>query len=186
MIGLKRDTVRVVDHDPGWAVLGAEACLQVKQAGDNLIADVQHVGSTAVPDLPAKPILDLAAAVTTLEAIPELVEKLEAIGYIYRGDGKDEGGHLFIRKSGPDIRTIHLHVVTLDDVQWTNYLRFRDLLRQDASLRERYAKLKQELKDRFPVDRKAYTDSKHDFIRAIIDSKAQHPIAGYGLHAHRT
>ena len=71
----------------------------------------------------------------------------------------------------PAIRTIHLRAVTLDDVQWTNDLRFRDTLRQNADLRRRYAKLKLELKERFPDDRQANTDSKHDFIRAVIDSK---------------
>ena len=170
MIGLQRYTVRVVDHHPGWADLATEACHQVRAAGGNLIADVQHVGSTAVPDLPAKPILDLAAAVTTLDVIPALIEKLVALGYIYRGDGGDAGGHLFVWESAPDVRTIHLHVVSHDDAQWRNYLRFRDLLRQDPALRRRYAELKEELRKRFPDDRKSYTDAKHNFIRGVLDS----------------
>jgi len=67
MIGLKRHTVDVVDHDPSWTVLGVLACQTVRNACGELLADVQHVGSTAVPDLPAKPILDIAAAVVTLD-----------------------------------------------------------------------------------------------------------------------
>jgi GrpB-like predicted nucleotidyltransferase (UPF0157 family) len=63
MIGLKRHTVEVVDHDPGWAMLAFEACQAVRSACGALLVDVQHVGSTAVPDLPAKPVLDIAAAV---------------------------------------------------------------------------------------------------------------------------
>jgi len=173
MIGLKRHTVRVVDHNPGWGDLAVEACRRVRDAGGDLISDVQHVGSTAVPDLPAKPILDLAAAVTTLDVIPELIKRLMALGYIYRGDGKDSGGHLFVWESKPEVRTIHLHVVTLDDSQWSNYLRFRDLLRRDSCLRKRYAKLKEKLVERFPCDRKSYTDSKHDFIRGVLNWEAQ-------------
>jgi GrpB-like predicted nucleotidyltransferase (UPF0157 family) len=80
MIGLRRNTVRIVDHHPDWMALATEACRWVRLAGDDLILDVQHVGSTSVPDLPAKPILDLAAAVATLDAIPELIERLTARG----------------------------------------------------------------------------------------------------------
>lgn len=173
MIGLNRHTVRVVEHNRGWPGVAAKACRQVRETGGVLLCDVQHVGSTAVVGLPAKPILDLAAAVTTFDVIPELIEKLTALGYIYRGDGEESGGHLFVWESEPNVRTVHLHVVTLDDVQWTNYLRFRDLLREDAGIRERYAELKQELSKRFPDDRRSYTDSKHAFIRRVLDTKAQ-------------
>ena len=177
MIGLRRHTVRVVDHDPGWADLAAEACRRVRRAAGGIVVDVQHVGSTAVPGLPAKPILDLAAAVAASDAIPELVEKLTMLGYIYRGDGEDSGGHLFVWESSPDVRTIHLHVVELSDDQWGDYLRFRDLLRQDPEVRRRYAELKQELHAKFPKDRKSYTDSKHEFIREILKTRAR-PLDG--------
>ena len=93
MIGLNRHTVQIVEHYPGWAALAASACRDIQLAAGNLIADLQHVGSTAVPDLPAKPIFDIAAGVQTLAAIPELVKRVSAIGYIYRGDGGTEGGH---------------------------------------------------------------------------------------------
>jgi GrpB-like predicted nucleotidyltransferase (UPF0157 family) len=144
----------------------------VQEACDDLIIDVQHVGSTSVPDLPAKPILDLAAAVATLDVIPDVIGKLTELGYIYRGDGGDTGGHLFVRDSKPGVRIIHLHVVSHDDVQWNNYLRFRDLLRQDSNLRKRYAELKKELRRKFPADRERYTDSKRDFIRRALKTQA--------------
>ena len=92
MIGLKRHTVDVVDHDPSWTVLGVLACQTVRNACGELLADVQHVGSTAVPDLPAKPILDIAAAVVTLDSMPELVRRLAGVGYLYGGDHGDAGG----------------------------------------------------------------------------------------------
>lgn len=165
--------MRVVDHHGGWARLASEACEQVRKAGGEMIVDVQHVGSTSVPDLPAKPILDLAAAVNALDAIPDLVRNLSALGYVYRGDAADQGGHLFVCEPEPDIRTIHLHVVTHDDAQWHNYLRFRDLLSADAALRRRYAALKRELCARFPNDRKSYTESKQDFIRGVLSTTAR-------------
>jgi GrpB-like predicted nucleotidyltransferase (UPF0157 family) len=147
----------------------------VREAAGPLALDVQHVGSTAVPHLPAKPVLDLAAAVSALEVMPELIRRLTDLGYIYRGDGKDEGGHLFVWESEPDVRTIHLHVVTDGDPQWANYLRFRDRLRADPALRRRYAELKRRLHRRFPGDRKYYTDGKHHFIRAVLAVDASPP-----------
>lgn len=168
MIGLRRHTVQVVDHDPAWASFAADVCRRIREAGGDLIVDIQHVGSTAVPDLPAKPILDLAAAVTTLDVIPELIERLAASGYIYRGDGADRGGHLFVWESEPGVRTIHLHIVTQDDIQWTNYIRFRDLLRRNPYLRAEYAELKHDLQARFPDDRESYTDAKRDFILGVL------------------
>jgi GrpB-like predicted nucleotidyltransferase (UPF0157 family) len=168
MIGLQRHIVQIVEHHPGWAALAATACRDIQRVAGDLIADLQHVGSTAVPDLPAKPILDIAAGVQTPEAISELIKRLPDIGYIYRGDGGTEGGHLFVQESSPDVRTIHLHVVACHDTQWRNYLLFRDLLRRDVAIRQQYAALKQELGHRFRDDRKSYTDAKHDFIRGVL------------------
>ena len=168
MIGLKRHTVQVVDHQRGWAALAADTCQEVQLAGGDLLADVQHMGSTAVPGLPAKPILDLVAGVRTLEAIPELIGRLTSIGYLYRGNGGVDGRHLFVKESSPDVRTVHLHVVTYNGQEWRSGLRFRDLLRQDAGIRTQYAELKRKLGITFQNDRKAYTAAKEDFIRAIL------------------
>ncbi|WP_179137836.1 GrpB family protein [Candidatus Entotheonella palauensis] len=170
MIGLNRHRVEVVEHHPGWADLADSACQDIQHAAGGLIASLQHVGSTAVPDLPAKPILDIAAGVCTPEAIPELLELMPAIGYLYCGDDGSEGGHLFVKESSPDVRTIHVHVVEHNGTQWRNYLLFRNLLRQDPDIRQQYAELKQELGKQFHNDRKSYTASKHDFIRGILET----------------
>ena len=170
--------MRVVEHDLCWAALAADACREAWSVCGDLLADLQHVGSTSVPDLPAKPILDIAAAVATLDAVPELVQRLTGTGYIYRGDLGDAGGHLFVRESSPDVRTVHSHAVEHKGTQWRNYILFRDLLRQDAGIRSQYAELKQELGKRFRDDRRSYTASKHDFIRGILgDHEAQQDVA---------
>lgn len=168
MIGLKRHTVKVVDYDPDWAMLALDACRSVRNACGELLVDVQHVGSTAVPDLPAKPILDIAAAVETFDSMPELVRRLAEIGYRYRRDHGSAGGHLFVVDSPPDIRTIHLHVVEHSGSQWRDYLRFRDLLRHRPAIRKRYAELKRDLASICRDDRESYTSSKADFIREVL------------------
>jgi len=164
MIGLKRHAVRIVGHCPDWAALASDACQEVRRVGGALLCDVQHVGSTAVPGLPAKPILDIVASATTLDAISEFVGRLTGVGYLYRGDKGGQGGHLFVRESSPSVRTIHLHVVEHDGTQWQDYLRFRDLLRQNPDIRKQYAELKQKLGKRFSDDRKSYAVAKRDFI----------------------
>ena len=80
MIGLRRHTVRLVEHDSAWAALFEDEARRVRDAAGDLVVDVQHVGSTAVPGLPAKPILDLAIAASGSDSIPELVRRLVAIG----------------------------------------------------------------------------------------------------------
>ena len=166
MLGLKRHTVKVVDHDPAWAMLGAEACAAVRNACGELLVDVQHVGSTAVPGLPAKPVLDIAAAVATLDSLPQIVRRLTRIGYLYRGDRI--GGQFFVAESSPDVRTTHVHVVEHGGAQWRDYLRFRDLLRNNHALRNRYADLKRLLASGSRDDSHAYTASKADFVRQAL------------------
>jgi len=170
MIGLKRNTLKVVDHDPDWAALAVEACQTVRNTCGGLLVDVQHVGSTAVPDLPAKPILDIAAAMVTFDSMRELLKRLAAIGYRYRGDHGYAGGHVFVVESSPEIRTIHLHVVEQSSSQWRHYVRFRDLLRHEPTIRKRYAELKRDLASICRDDREAYTASKADFIREVLDN----------------
>jgi GrpB-like predicted nucleotidyltransferase (UPF0157 family) len=165
-LGLARNIVRIVDHQPAWAILAAEAISELK--GVSGVIAAEHVGSTSVPGLSAKPILDIAAGISGDSAVPGLTEHLVSLGYIYRGDGGEEGGHLFVRELAPDVRSIHLHSILHGGRQWRNYLLFRDTLRADASLRDDYAGLKTRLAAEFREDRAAYTKAKNDFIESIL------------------
>lgn len=169
MIGLKRYTVRIVDHNPQWACLFEVESRVIRDACGELVLDVEHVGSTAVPDLPAKPILDIALAVASRVNIPIVAKRLVTAGYIDRGDGSDDGGYLLVKESEPNIRMCHLHIVEIADVQWHNYLAFRNMLRQSQTVRHEYSKLKRQLATRFENDRKSYTQGKHDFIQNILE-----------------
>ena len=169
MIGLKRHTVMLVDYSPDWDTIAAESCQAVLKACAGLVADVQHVGSTAVPDLPAKPILDIVAGVLSLDSMPELIRVLGDIGYTYRRDHGDAGGHLFVVDTSPGVRAIHLHLVEHSGIQWRNYIAFRDLLRHRPAIRNRYAELKRELASLHAHDREAYAAGKTDFIRKTLE-----------------
>ena len=169
MIGLKRGTVRLVEHDPCWSTLFASERYTLKRSLADLVTGIQHVGSTAVPGLPAKPILDIAITIAALGLIPDINKKLTDIGYIYHGDTGKDGGHLFVKESESDTRMVHLHVVEDSDRQWANYLAFRQTLREDESLRSRYAEIKLDLAKKYPDDRESYTSAKDEFICGVLD-----------------
>lgn len=173
MIGLKRHTVRLSEHNKAWVELADSVCSEIKHAANHLIADVQHIGSTSVPGLLAKPIIDIAVGVRDLKFIDELVPIITGLGYIYRGDNKVNGGHLFVFETSPEVRSIHVHVVEHNGNQWHNYLLFRDTLRSDKATREKYANLKADLCKRYPGDRQAYTFAKKDLIGRILKTATQ-------------
>lgn len=168
MLGLQRGTIRVVAADPAWASAYAEEHARLQAAVGHLVIDIQHVGSTSVPGLDAKPIIDIAMAVATPGDIPRCRPSLLALGYLDRGDGGKDGGYLFVKESELGLRTHHLHVVTHDDPQWANYLHFRDRLRADAALRAEYRALKHRLATELANDRQGYTEAKAPFILRVL------------------
>ena len=170
MLGLRRHIVSLVEAGGDWLVFfDAERENIVKAAADIGLA-IEHIGSTAVPGLPAKPILDIGILLARDEDLEALKRALTRIGYIDRGDKGSEGGYLFVRECEPNVRTHHVHVIGWGDIAWQNYLRFRDALRSDAILRQRYASLKRDLADQFADNRAAYAKAKTAFIRDTLAS----------------
>jgi GrpB-like predicted nucleotidyltransferase (UPF0157 family) len=167
--------VRVVTYRPEWRGLYERECRALLECAGHLAVGVEHVGSTAVAGLDAKPIIDIALAITSTEVIPRLKRPLRDLGYIDRGDADAHGGHLFVKESAPDVRTSHLHVVAADDPQWHGWLLFRDELRADEELRARYALPKKALQERFAEDRMGYTNAKKGFIDGVEGRKGSIP-----------
>ena len=166
-LGLQRGIVRLAPPDAAWADAFESERTRLAEALAGIAYAIHHVGSTSVPGLTAKPILDLAMGVDEADALV-VRPPLEALGYEYRGDGGDDGGHLFVLLSAPQVRTHHLHVVRTGDPQLPRWLRLRDHLRVSASARERYARAKRDLAARHPDDRRAYTEGKTAIIRALL------------------
>ena len=167
-IGLRRHTVRLVEHEPGWAALFASEATAIRRLLGDIIVDVQHVGSTAVPGLVAKPILDIAIAASAPDLVVLVADRLRDAGYLDRGSAGRNGGHLLVKEAAPDVRTVHLHVVDVTDPQWDDYIRFRDMLRDDDAIRHAYHDLKRELAETCGNDRQAYTSGKAAFVRSIL------------------
>lgn len=167
-LGLPQDVVDLSAPCREWSSLFARERRIVHRALGELALEIEHVGSTAVEALPAKPIIDIAVAIPSREAVPEVAARLERVGYLYRGEAVFRGGHWFVKEASPGMRTHHIHVVVAGDPQWRSWLRFRDFLRTDGLLRRRYAVLKSELKHRFPSDRRSYTLGKTRFIENAL------------------
>jgi len=114
MIGLEKGTVQVVPYHASWQdVFAQERRLLQEHIGGHVL-DIQHVGSTAVPGLAAKPIIDIVVAVASSAEIARCRQPLRDLGYIDRGDSGTEGGYLFVRESAPLVRTHHLHMIAAD------------------------------------------------------------------------
>lgn len=167
-LGLESKTVRIVSYDPRWPALFREEAERitaaVAEAGLPPL-DLEHVGSTAVPGLAAKPILDMAGGRDPSDAGTAYVAALEGAGYVYRGESGVPGRDFF-RKGA--VRSHHLHLVEKGGSEWSRYLGLRDALRSDPVLREQYASLKHALAERYPRDREAYIEGKSRFIDSVV------------------
>ncbi|HET7229843.1 MAG TPA: GrpB family protein [Longimicrobium sp.] len=166
-LGLDRASVRVVPHHPAWAALFAEEAARLRSALGSAVIDIEHIGSTSVPGLAAKPILDLSASVPSLADEVRLIPALERLGYQHKAD-PDIPERLYFVKGPPERRTHHLSLAEPGSRFWREHLRFRDLLRADPVLAAEYARLKHDLAARHACDRLAYTTGKKSFIDAAV------------------
>ena len=143
-LGLESGTVRVVPYDLAWpSIFAAEADrLRHCFAAAELPLIVEHTGSTAVPGLAAKPILDILAGHQKGASVPAYIEVFKEAGYVHRGE-QEIPGREFFRRGNP--RAYHLHLTEIDSPFWRNHLTFRDRLRADNTLRDAYAALKRDL-----------------------------------------
>jgi GrpB-like predicted nucleotidyltransferase (UPF0157 family) len=125
---------------------------------------IEHIGSTAVPGLDAKPIIDILVLVDHLDAARPAIPALDALGYSYWRDDPDESRLYFVKGLPPaPQRTHHLHIYA-DPADLERHVTFRDRLRADAQVRAAYLALKRDLASRFAADREAYTNGKTSFI----------------------
>ena len=165
-----REPVQLHPPDEVWQHRGEQQCRILNVAlAPWLLAPVEHVSSTAVPGLPAKPILDLQAAVFDLEHAPLIAAALAPAGWHHvppHLDGRP--WRRFFVLVVDDRRTAHLHVLTPATERWHEQLAFRDALRADPLLACRYAALKAGLAAEHADDREAYTAGKADFVRAVL------------------
>ncbi len=167
-LGLKRGTVHLISHQSSWATDFEKEKLQLLSAIGDYISTIEHVGSTSIPGLAAKPIIDMLAEVDNLSVYKQLIEPLAALGYEFMPE-RIFIDRVFFPKGARENRTHHLSLVVKDSDQWKKTLAFRDYLRKNSAARDKYQTHKTELAAKYPDDRASYTKAKEQLIEEILD-----------------
>ena len=172
MVNLEGGRVVLLEYDPRWPLQFEEEKARILAAIRPAVVAIEHVGSTAVPGLAAKPIIDILIGVSGLDDDRACIASLAAIGFEYVAEYEQELPERRYFRKGPALaRTHHLHMVEFGGPFWRRHLAFRDYLRAHPEEAQRYAALKRELAARFGVDREGYTNAKAAFV-GEIESRA--------------
>lgn len=168
MLGLQRGIVKIVDHNPEWIEVFNETKKELEDKLDGSIKGIEHIGSTSIPGIKAKPILDLMISILDINAWEEIREPLEELGYIYRDNYIDDHEHILFVKGPEDSRTHYLKICQVDSNFWHEHIVFRDFLINNPKYLKEYEELKESLIKKHNGRRPPYTDGKIDFVRKVL------------------
>jgi len=170
------EPIRIVDCDPGWPAEFQRERTRIIATIGAFVVDIQHIGSTAVPALDAKPIIDIMVAVHSAADYDTCIAPLEALGYTHRGEVVFTGGVYFKRIINGATRTHQIHMCEQSNPEFERHILFRDYLRNHPAVAREYAARKRELAARFIADRVGYTDAKSEFIESCIAKAREEPV----------
>ena len=173
----KNDAIELIDYDPEWPIKAAKEIKTLQLIlPSNHVLDIQHVGSTAIPGMIAKPIVDIQVAVDSLPLVKEIaIEKLKTFNYVYWYDNPDPERMFFVKGMPPfgEKRTHHVHIVEYTSKHWRNKINFRDYLIAHPEVAREYEQLKIHLAKQHTHDRERYTEEKTKFIKEILQKAQQ-------------
>lgn len=173
MLGLKRGTVELLPHNPLWIKKAKETITELKGVLGDSAVDIQHVGSTSVPSIKAKPIIDIVVGVKSLDCILKFKSHLSKKGYVHREKNDNEHQRFFIKENPiKNIVTHHIYMVIFESRQWQDYIGFRNYLINDTEAALVYEGVKCELAKEYEGNRDLYTKCKNPFISTAL-RKAQ-------------
>jgi len=158
--------IEVVPHSPGWAAGFRSESERLRAALGEEVVAVHHVGSTAIPGISAKPIIDILLAVREVERLDDLGPEMAALGYEARGEFGIPGRRFFVKSAGPR-RTHHVHAFATGSPGLERHLAFRDYMISHPENASAYGRLKEGLAQEFPTDIEAYMDGKDAFIKEM-------------------
>jgi GrpB-like predicted nucleotidyltransferase (UPF0157 family) len=174
MLGLKRGTVALLPHQVTWEENAKETIAHLWTVLEGIAVDIQHIGSTSIRHIHAKPIIDLAVGVHSLDDITPFIPQLDCIGVKYR-NSDHPGQQLFVMgEFENEIRTHHVHVVEIDNPAWQNYINFRDYLNDHPEKAKLYDDLKQTLLQQHADNRGFYTAGKQELITNLLEEARQY------------
>jgi len=159
-------TVKLVDFNQRWFDKYNMEKLKLHEALCSLPHEIEHIGSTSIPNTTAKPIIDIAIRLESLKLVTRLIPPLSKLSYAYRGEYGLAGRHFFV-KGNP--KEFHLHIVDHTTDHWQKWIKFRDILKSNETLKQQYIELKQKLAEKYALQREKYTEAKTEFINSIVD-----------------
>ncbi|MEW6737151.1 MAG: GrpB family protein [Acidobacteriota bacterium] len=172
----KQRKVEIVEYNPQWPEYFSQLSSTISSAIGELALWIEHVGSTSIPGLAAKPIIDLDIVIASRQPLPEIVQRLVLLGYQHEGDLGVLGREAFARE-GEDVPrdatgrkwpAHHLYVCAQDNAELAKHITFRDYLRNNRAAVLAYQELKYQLAQQFPYDVDAYCEAKTNFINNIL------------------
>jgi len=167
MEGVERNKVKLVSHNEEWEIEFNQVKPVLMQILDVEGKDIQHVGSTSIKELDAKPILDIAIEVESFSALN--IEGMKGIGYDYRHEAGVPGRRLFVLRGIEGISLHHIHCFERSGDGFQKQLFFRDYLINHPEMAKQYSELKSTLAQKYPNDRSQYTEGKDRFIQYVLD-----------------
>ncbi len=169
LVAAINEEVRLRAHDPAWALAFDLERARLRALSPGTFLCIEHIGSTAVAGLPAKPIIDILAGVASLEGVDVLIDRLCGSGYTASMEfNATLTDRKWLMRWRAGHRTHHLHIVEFGGVPWHDRLAFRDALRSDPATARRYAELKADLAAKHASDREAYANAKAEFVRTVV------------------
>jgi GrpB-like predicted nucleotidyltransferase (UPF0157 family) len=165
-LGLENDQVRLVVYDARWPLLFEDEANRLREIVRDEFIKVEHIGSTAVPGLESKPIIDMMIGVRDDETRERVASRLSALGYEDKGE-RGIAGRTFLTRGIPV--THHLHLVVYNEGFWADHVLFRDYLRSKAEVARSYTEIKKRLASAYPDNRELYTLGKSDFITRVLE-----------------
>jgi GrpB-like predicted nucleotidyltransferase (UPF0157 family) len=168
--------IELIDYDPTWPARFVEQKTRLTMILNLWFAgEIEHIGSTSVPGLRSKPIVDILAPVQSLTASRTAMPILEEDGWLFWPDDPNQDYRLWFLRPNPTARTHHLQIIQHDHPSFRALIVFRDVLRRDVKARAAYSALKADLANRHQSDRNAYSNAKTEFVQAILEAEGVSP-----------
>jgi GrpB-like predicted nucleotidyltransferase (UPF0157 family) len=162
--------IEIVGYDERWPEIFTRVKGPLVGAFGGYALDVQHIGSTSVPGLAAKPIIDIAVDLRTYPLSPEVVSAMEALGYESRGEYGIKGRHYFVKyENGTDEPGVHVHAYSPGNPELDAQILFRDYVRAHPEAAHEYERLKRDLAARYRSQREVYTNNKSNFVMETLE-----------------
>jgi len=178
--------VELVPHNPGWRQLAYEEAQVLRKSVGGIFLAIHHIGSTAVPSIRAKPVIDLMAEVANLDLLDENQAAIESAGYEWRGENGVPARRYCIKNDPQSgIRLVHLHCFERGNAEIDRHLGFRDLLRSNPRIVRAYEAEKHRCKELHPDDSNAYSSCKSEWIQNVergagfVKNRVARPLASW-------